>query len=118
MNDSDFDTRVREEILNSHYFNDIKYNIRSKSRLKFLSDISQIFSYIFTSISIILTFATGYFDNLYLSFAAGCLGTIGLVLLKISSYFMAESKERTKQVNILLQHRNFPSIPDIAIDNI
>lgn len=116
MDDDEFNSRVHKEILNEDYFNDLKYNMKSKSRMKTLSDITEIVSYIFAAIGIILTFASGFFDNIYIAFAAGCMSTLSMVFLKLSSYFLKESKERTQQVNILLRNRNFNQIPDIAIE--
>lgn len=116
MDDDEFNSRVRREVLNEDYFNDIKYNMGSKFRMKLLSDITEILSYVFGAIGIILTFGSGFFDNIYLAFAAGCINTLSLVLLKLSSYFMKECKERTQQVNILLRNRNFNQIPDISIE--
>lgn len=116
MEDDEFNSRVRKEILNEDYFNDIKYNMGSKSRMKILSDITEILSYMFAAVGIILSFAAGFFNNIYIAFAAGCMSTIAMVLLKLSSYFMNESKERTQQVNILLRNRNFNQIPDISIE--
>lgn len=117
MEDEEFNSRVRKEILNEDYFNDIKYNMGSKSRMKLLSDITEILSYVFSAIGVILAFAAGFFNNIYIAFAAGCMSTLAMVLLKLSSYFIKESKERTHQVNILLRNRNFNQIPDIAIES-
>jgi hypothetical protein len=116
MEDDEFNSRVRKEILNEDYFYDIKRSMISKSRMKLLSDLTEIFSYIFAAIGVILTFASGFFNNIYIAFAAGCMSTLAMVLLKLSSYFLKESKERTQQVNILLRNRNFNQIPDITIE--
>jgi len=116
MEDDEFNSRVRKEILNEDYFNDIRYNMSSKSRMKIAADVTEILAYLFGTVSIILAFASGFFDNIYLAFAAGTINTISLALLKLSSYFMKESKERTQQVNILLKNRNFNQIPDISVD--
>ena len=106
--------RIRTELIEVNYYNDIKYNIRSKSRWKFMSDFTEASSYIFTGISVILSFACTSFDNTNLSFAAGVFGTIALVLLKFSSYALSESKERTNQVNILLKKLEIDEIPNIV----
>lgn len=107
--------KIKTELIENRYYNDIKYNINSKSRCKFTADFTEYLSYILTGIAVILSFAAGFFDNIWLSFASGCFGTTSLALLKFSSYAMSESKERTNQVNIILKKLGIEEIPDISV---
>jgi len=106
--------KIKTELIEVNYYNDIKYNIKSKSRWKFIGDFTETISYIFNGMTVILTFACGTFDNILLSFVAGVFGIIALVLLKFSSYAMKESKERAEQVNILLKKLKIEEIESIV----
>lgn len=106
--------KIKTELVNPNYYNDIKRSIRGKSRWKFIGDFTEAISHIFTGISVILSFACGFFDDLVLSFIAGVFGIIALVLLKFSHYAINESKERTEEVNILLNKLKIDEIPMIV----
>lgn len=113
---SDFRIRIRNE-LEETYYADIKYNITSKSRWKFIGDITEAFSYVMTGIATILAFSAGFSNNMWLSFVAGCFSTGSLVFLNFSSYATRESKERTRQVNKILNKLGIEEIPDITVDS-
>lgn len=110
---SELNERLKKEIENN-YYNDVRYNIRSKSRWKFIGDFSESISYFFTGIATILSFACGFFDNFWLAFVSGIFGTISLMLLKFSSYAMKESKERADQVNIILDDLGVKEIVSVV----
>ena len=105
-------------LINQNYYSDLKYNIGSKSRLKIISDWSDGLAQLLMGISVVLAFAAGYFDHYILSFIAGCMGTISMVVLKFSSYAMKESKERTDQVNLILRKLGIDTIPIVNTDSI
>ncbi len=113
---TDIINRIRAQI-GETYYTDIKYNIRSKSRWKMMGDMTEALSYIMTGIATILAFSAGFSNNAWLSFAAGCFSTASLVFLNFSSYATKESKERTRQVNKILDKLGIDQIPDIAIDS-
>ena len=109
--------KIRKELIDISYYDDVKYNIESKSRWKFFGDMTEALAQLLTGASAILAFAAGAFDNKILSFVAGALGVGSLVLMRLSSYSMKESNERTVQVNRLLDKINVNEIPDIVINS-
>ena len=109
--------KIRSELVDESYYNDIKYNLSSKSRWKFIGDISEALAYLCSGLSTMLAFSSGFFSIRLLPFIAGCFGTGSLLLFIFSSYAMKESKERTKQVNYLLSDLGIHKIPDIVIDS-
>lgn len=113
----DLATKIRTELVEKNYYRDVKYNIISKSACKITGDITEAIAHILMGVTAILAFAAGFYDLRVLSFVADCLGTASLVLLRFSSYCMKESKERTKQVNKLLDRLGISGIPDITIDS-
>ncbi|XWV25557.1 hypothetical protein QJ856_gp0197 [Tupanvirus deep ocean] len=113
----DLVNKIRTELVEKTYFDDVKYNIKSKSRWKITGDVTEALSHILTGVAAVLAFAAGFFDYKELSFVAGCLGTISIVLLQFSSYATKESKERTQQVNRILDRLGIDEIADITIDS-
>jgi hypothetical protein len=108
--------KIRKELVAPSYYFDVKYNIRSKTRWKIASDVIEFFAQILVGASTILAFSAGYFDDKILSFIAGAIGTLALVMLRFAVYAMNESKERTIQVNKLLEKLGIEKIPDITSD--
>ncbi|QGR53725.1 putative membrane protein [Moumouvirus maliensis] len=106
---------IRKEVEKT-YQNDIKYNLRSKSRWKFIGDFVEALSELCLLASTILAFSAGFYDYMLLSYLAGLMGTISLALIGFSNYAIKESRERTKQVNILLDKIGSETIPDITIN--
>lgn len=114
---AEFVTKIKKELVEKNYYDDVKSNLASKSRWKTIGDLSEAFSHILTGISAVLAFAAGFFDHKILSFVAGCLATGSLVLLQFSSYSMKESKERTDQVNKILDKLGIEEIANITVDS-
>lgn len=114
--DSIFQDIIKKEVEKT-YHNDIKYNLRSKSRWKFIGDVVEALSELCLLASTILAFSAGFYDLMLLSYLAGLMGTISLSLIGFSNYAVKESRERTKQVNTLLDKIGSETIPDITINS-
>lgn len=71
-----------------------------------------------TGVSAVLAFAASAIRDSktadILSFTSGSVGTIGLVLLTYSNYAIRESRQRTTELNGLLDAIGVTPIPDIA----
>lgn len=109
--------KIKSELIDKSYYDDVKYNIQSKYRWKIIGDITETASHILTGLSAILAFSSGFFDNTMLSFVAGCVATLSLIFRQFSSYSMKESKERTDQVNRVLNKLGIEEIVDITVDS-
>lgn len=118
MISNEFIQKIKIELIEKSYFDDIKYNIRSKSTWKIIGDVLETLAYLCMGISGIFAFASGFFEQRILSFIAGCLSVTAALFFKFSSRAMAESSERTKQVNYLLKALSMDVIPDIVIDSV
>lgn len=104
-------------LIEKTYYRDIEYNLSSKSRWKIVGDITETIAHLLIGIGILLAFASGFFNLIYMSFISGSCSTGALIFIKFSSYSMRENKERTKQVNKLIGKLGFDQIPDISIDS-
>ncbi len=109
--------KISKELIEKTYYNDVKRNLRERCLCKCVGDISEALAHILSGVSIVLSFAAGFFNLYILSFLAGCFGTISMILLACSSYSMKESKERTEEINIILDRLGINDIPNIAIDS-
>lgn len=109
--------KIKKDLVEKSVYQDIKYNITSKSRWKFIGDFTESLAHIIIFIGSILAFAATSFNIIHLSFVAGSCNVTSLALLRFSSYAMKESSERTIQVNKLLAKIGLKDIPDITIDS-
>lgn len=110
-------SKIRTDLIEPSYYDDIKYNIHSKSRWQCIGDVTETISHVFIGFGTILAFAAGFFNISYLSFLAGSCTTAAMIFIKFSSYAMKESKERIGQVNLLIEQLGFNDIPDIVVDS-
>ncbi|AFX92281.1 hypothetical protein CE11_00251 [Megavirus courdo11] len=111
-----FRDMIKQEVEKT-YTSDIKYGLRSKSRWKLIGDIVEALSEICLLASTILAFSAGFYNYLLLSYLAGLMGTISLALIGFSNYAVKESRERTKQVNAILNKLGNDTIPDITTES-
>lgn len=112
----DLATRIQKELVETNLYDDVKYNIKSKSQWKVIADAFEALAYICMAVSAIIAFAAGYFDMKVLSFISGGVGVLAFVVGRFSIYAMKESKERTDQVNTLLTKIGIDKIPDITVE--
>jgi len=98
----------------------IEFDIADTIRWRFIwrkgGNITEALALLTSLISTVLSFSAGVFDYTYLAFAAGCLGSISLALLRATSYAMKESKEREEQLNILLSKAKIRQVPSLIHD--
>lgn len=117
MDNTPITTKIKRDLLDSMYYRDVKYNLKSRFRWKFIGDLTEALSHVFTGVATILAFASGFFGIDLLAFLSGCFGAISLVILQFSSYAVKESRERTIQVNRILRKLGMEEIADITIDS-
>ena len=117
-NNIDLASRIQKELVEPNLYNDVKYNIKNKSGLKKTADALEILAYILVFIGTLLAFASGVFGKLFLSYISGSVTTAASALIILSKKIMSESKERTEQVNMLLNKVGIESIPDVTIDSL
>ena len=61
----------------------------------------------------VLSFSAGAFNYTTVAFAAGCLGSISLALMRATSWAHKESKEREEQLNLLLDKAHIKNVPSL-----
>ena len=99
----------------------IEFDIADTIRWRFIwrkgGDITEGLALITSLISTVLSFSAGAFNTTYLAFAAGCLGSVSLALLRATSYALKESKEREEQLNMLLDKAKIRQVPSLIQDD-
>jgi hypothetical protein len=106
------------EVLASTYKNEVRSVLRWRGVWKKFGDSCEAISKGLTGVSAVLAFAASAIRDTktadILSFSAGSVGTIGLVLLTYSNYAIKESRERTQELNSILERIGVTPMPDIA----
>ena len=105
--------KINDELIEISYYDDVKKGLHYRYKWKKIGDITEAIAKIVSGLSVVFAFASGFFNISYLSFIAGCLGTLSLVLLQFSSYAFKESSERTRQINKILSKLGISSLVDI-----
>jgi hypothetical protein len=108
--------RIMKDIVVPNYYNDVRTTISSRKKWMKSSNITELLSKILTGLATIVAFSAGaYTDYTFLSFIAGCIGTISLVCQQFSTYAKGEAKERTQQANAILKMLGIDAstVPDL-----
>lgn len=107
-------TRVEiKQKLNATIVRDINDTIRWRFWWRKSGNYFEFLSLVTSLISTVMAFSAGSFDNAYLAFVAGCLGSVSLAFMKATSYAMKESKERNEQLNIILNKAHIKYMPSL-----
>lgn len=105
------------DIIAGAYKNEVKSFVRWRDIWKRFGDSCEAISKGLTGVSAVLAFASSAIRDTrtadILSFTSGSIGTIGLVLLTYSNYAIKESRERTQELNTLLDRLGVTPLPDI-----
>lgn len=109
-------SKIKKELIDPSYYNDVKYNLQWRSNWKWIGDVSEVLSKIFIGIAAVIAFASGFFGHTYLSFISGCLSTLSFITLHFSAYAMKESKESNYITNRLLEKLGLDDMVNIAIE--
>ena len=92
--------------------------LRSRRHWKKTGDICEAFSKGLAGISTILAYAASAINTQpatdILAVSSGFVGTIGLTLFAYSSYSTQESRQRTQELNALLQSLGVTPMPELA----
>lgn len=106
------------EMVASMYKGEVRSMIRWRDVWKKFGDACEAVSKGLTGIGAVLAFASSANrtpkTSDILSFSAGTVGTLGLVLLAYSSYAIRESRQRTVEINHVLDTIGVTPLPDIA----
>jgi hypothetical protein len=88
-------------------------DISRRSRYRHIADTTELFGKILAGLTSILAFsATAFPDkNRMLSFLAGIVGTVGVVLSGWSHYASKESDERLTRLNVILKGLGLSPVP-------
>ena len=93
-----------ENLVSYSYKRDVSDTVYGRFSWRKWSNAGEAASKILAGASTMLACAAGVYSSDSLSFVAGSLGTISLVCMTLSAYAAKESRERTDQLNAVLEH--------------
>lgn len=111
---SDDTRKTIESLVDYSYKRDVRDTIYGRFSWRKCSEFYEAASKILSGVSTIIAFAAGAYDDKALSFAAGTVGTVSIVMMTLAAYATKEAKERTDQLNATLEHLGVARVPDIA----
>ena len=92
--------------------------MRSRRRWKKVGDVCEALSKGLAGVGTVLAYAASAIQTQpatdILAFTSGFVGTIGLTLFAYSSYSTQESRQRTQELNALLQSLGVTPMPELA----
>jgi len=110
---SDLRDQLRD-LVDKAYIQDAIHLIDGRNSWKRVGDSCEAAAKLLSGAATVLSFAASSTNHVWLSFAAGCIGTTSLVVLLFSSYSLKESRERTHQLNAVLGSVGIAPLPTIV----
>ncbi len=107
-----FKEQIRLDIIQPDYVKEITSYINGRNDWRHVGVMFETASKVFLGIGSVLSFASGVYVNTSLSFAAGSVSTISLVLMQFSTYSFKESKRATEHLNIMLKNLELDVLPE------
>jgi hypothetical protein len=112
--------QIRQDVADA-YKDEARMLVKSRLRWKQGGDWCEAIAKGLTGASSVLAYAASADRDTaradIFAFVSGCVGTVGLVLLTYSSYATRESRQRTSELNGLLQKLGMTPMPDIAAES-
>jgi hypothetical protein len=105
-------TRQVQDFVHRAYLNDALTAISSRTTWQAISDYTETGSRILAGVATILAFASSTYRNDQMSFAAGCVGTVGVTLNVFSVYSAGEARERLARLNTVLRDVKLEQVSD------
>lgn len=110
------------EMVASAYKGEVRSMIRWRDVWKKAGDTCEAVAKGLTGLSAVFAFASSAIRDAKIaeifSFTSGSIATVGLVLLTYSSYATKESRQRTTELNSMLDSIGVTPIPDIAVHEV
>lgn len=100
---------VENEVICPEVTREISQLIKTRDKWKIVCNVTEISGHICTAIATVLAFSSGVYSYEVLSYLAGCINIISLVLLRFSSYAEKESRNRNERLNAIYVKLNIPS---------
>jgi hypothetical protein len=110
--------KIRHHILENHiepfYIKGISSLISTKEKWKKAGQFFETISKLLVAVTSVLSFASGYNNNIIYSFLAGTMGSLSLATLQFSSFCYIQYKKETTAINIFLTKLDIDTIPNIT----
>lgn len=107
---------IIKNIVQPTYIADLKDTLIWRYRWRKIGNFLYILSKFLTIIGAVLAFSETYFRVVYLSFAAGIMTLLAVLILQLGDFANKESKRKTYAANEILRSLNISEVPEIIDD--
>jgi len=107
--------KVYDELIEPAYYDDIRDGLKWRYMWRKIANFTEGLSQVIHAGGAIFSFASGFYNIPWMAFIAGCCSVVVLVMVRFTTYSNGESRERTNELNKLLDSlkmRNMPYIID------
>lgn len=87
--------------------------MKGRRCLRYSSNALEITAKLLVAIGAVTAFIASTQENQWIQLASGVVNVSSMSAFVLSEYFAKESRERTQQLNILLQSVGLPKIPEL-----
>ena len=108
--------KILKELVEPCYYRDVKEMMNDRKIWQKTGIVFESLSKILVGCASVISFAAGIYDYQLLLFASGTTCVMSLVAMQYSSYSFKESKDRTMELNKLLEEMNIDNLIDISED--
>ncbi len=108
---TDLKNRIINDLIQPSIYSDVKSGLRARACWNNAGHVMETTSRLFMAASGVLSFASGFYKNMSLAFAAGTASTISLALIQFASYCFRESKHNSEDLNAILDSVKIEPIP-------
>jgi hypothetical protein len=99
-------------MLQNAYLHDSLRALADRTRWLWVSDSTEALARFLAGVATVLSFASSTYSSDKLSFAAGCIGTIGMAINAFSMYGATEARERLARLNAVLRDVRLSQMSD------
>ena len=113
-----FKEEIQTRLLQPNYMMEIREFLTRRTCWRKAGIGFETTSKVLVGIGSVVSFSAGVYGSTTLSFVAGSISTLSLVMLQLSSYSYRESKEATEELNITLNTLGIPIVPEVLHDSV
>jgi len=103
-------------MINKQYKDDVELALCCRSCCKNTADVMETLCHVIVGLSAIVAFAAGLWDMKILTYVAGIMNIVSIVLSKFAGYNTSESKQYTIEINKITTQIGVGQIVDISDD--
>lgn len=105
--------RIQAEVVNPHLYRDVTDVSNASYFWRKVANCTEALGRFLIVMQSIVSFGSAVYDLPTLGFVSGSTSIFAMGLIAYSSYALQESKERTDEMNLILQHQTISAVPNL-----